>query len=211
MIQNNQPSTIVLGITGGMGTGKSTVAKFFQKAGYPLIDSDALAREVLELYPAILDYIRNRFGQGVFHEEGSLNRKAFGRLIFKDEEELTAYEGVILPYIILEIKKRILALKKAGEKLIILEAPLLFQVAEPLVDLALTVEVSPEIQRARIMARDHLTQEEISQRIQRQMTSEERQTKADIVLFNNGDLKDLEQSCQQLLHRLKEKMNDKKN
>ena len=88
-----------IGLTGGIGTGKSTVSKLFKDYGIPIIDADIISREVLKKYPEILEDIKNTFNDGFFDENGELKRREFGNYIFKFPNERIAYENIIIPYI----------------------------------------------------------------------------------------------------------------
>ena len=132
-----------IGITGGMGAGKSTVAEVFEREGLLVVDADMVSKDVLSLYDEVKDYIRKTYGQEYFLPDGSLDRRKFGRTIFADEEALDAYEEVIMPLIIDEIRERFAYIEDATEdSFAVLDAPLLFDVRESDVyDGSITVEM----------------------------------------------------------------------
>ena len=103
-----------IGLTGGIGSGKSTAAALIREAGYPVIDSDQIARAVLDIYPEIKEYIRREYGED-FVKDGQLDRRKLAGVVFKDPAKLKAYQCVIMPYIILEIRSRLDALEQAGQ------------------------------------------------------------------------------------------------
>src|SRR5690606_38951396 len=97
--------TMKIGLTGGIASGKSTVSEYLTSLGIEIVDADLLAREVLILYPEILSYLRETYGDLIFHE-GVLDRRALGRIIFSDEQRKQEYLAVIMPKILHEARKR---------------------------------------------------------------------------------------------------------
>lgn len=188
-----QNKLIRIGITGGMGAGKSTVAQLLQEQGLLVIDADMVARDVLELYPEVSDYIRQTHGDEYFREDGSLDRRRFGQMIFQDPAALKAYEKVILPLVVNEVRERFEYIEDAtDDEYAVLDAPLLFQVREAEVyDVAVTVEMPEELQIRRAMERDGLSEAEVRSRILRQMSRQEREALADYVIVNDGTLDEL--------------------
>ncbi len=188
-----QNKLIRIGITGGMGAGKSTVAQLLQEQGLLVIDADMVARDVLELYPEVSDYIRKTHGDEYFREDGSLDRRRFGQMIFRDPAALKAYEKVILPLVVNEVRERFEYIEDAtDDEYAVLDAPLLFQVREAEVyDVAVTVEMPEELQIRRAMERDGLSEAEVRSRILRQMSRQEREALADYVIVNDGTLDEL--------------------
>lgn len=179
---------IRIGLTGGIASGKSTVARFIRENGIALIDADVIAREVLTLYPAILDYLKGRYGDTVFRE-GELDRKALGKIIFSNEEERKAYMEVIIPFIRKEIGNRMLGLEDDGESVAVLDAPLLFEEGlHEEMDYTILVYCEPEVQLARLMKRDTLTKDEALSRIRSQMDMDRKLRCADFVVDNSYDM-----------------------
>lgn len=194
-----------IGITGGMGAGKSTVSQIFEEAGLLVIDADMVSRDVLEEYPEVHDYIHRTYGDDYFLENGDLDRRKFGRRIFPDPAALAEYQKVIMPFIVDEIKERFQYIEEATEdEFAVLDAPLLFQVRESDVyDVAVTVEMPRELQIQRVMARDELSTEEVEARLARQMTQEERVALADYVIINDGSVEELKEKAEAVLARIK--------
>ncbi|HSP46699.1 MAG TPA: dephospho-CoA kinase [Clostridiaceae bacterium] len=179
---------IRIGLTGGIASGKSTVARFIRENGIAVIDADGIAREVLTLYPAILDYLKERYGNRIFRE-GELDRKALGNIIFSNEEERRAYMEVIIPFIRKEIGIRMQALEDDGESVVVLDAPLLFEEGlHEEMDYTILVFCEPEVQMARLMSRDTLTRDEALSRIRSQMDMDRKLRCADFVVDNSYDL-----------------------
>lgn len=201
---------IRIGITGGMGAGKSTVAEVFERAGLLVVDADMVARDVLALYEEVNDYIRKTYGEEYFLPDGSLDRRRFGRRIFSDEKALAEYEKVIMPFIIDEIRERFEYISEATEdSFAVLDAPLLFDVREADVyDVAVTVEMPLEMQIERVMERDSLSRQEVLDRISRQMTRAEREALADHVIVNDGSVEELEAKARKVLAEIRKKGED---
>lgn len=179
---------IRIGLTGGIASGKSTVARTIREKGIAVIDADIIAREVLTLYPAILDYLKGKYGNTVFRE-GELDRKALGRIIFSSEEDRRAYMEVIIPLIRKEIGVRMQTLEDDGESVAVLDAPLLFEEGlHEEMDYTILVFCEPEVQLERLMKRDHLTHEEALSRIRSQMDMDRKLHCADFVVDNSYGL-----------------------
>ena len=118
---------IKVGLTGGIGTGKSTVSNILKSEGFKVIDADTVAREVLEKNPEILEKVRIQFGEGFFDWRGEFRRKEFGNHIFRFPKQRVKYEEIIIPYIKAEIEAQIDSYKKKRVKVVILDAPTLIE------------------------------------------------------------------------------------
>ncbi|MFB0918893.1 MAG: dephospho-CoA kinase [Clostridiaceae bacterium] len=198
-----------VGITGGIGSGKSTVASYIKKKGYPVIDADESAREVLLKHPEINDYILKEYGPTYF-KDGNLLRKKFGELVFNSPLKLKKYQSVIMPYIINDIVNEFLKLEKAGYKIAFVDAPLLFEESERLkVDLSVVVDVEPELQVKRVLARDKSTRQDIEKRMKNQMSREEKLERGDFILKNEGTLRELYEKTETLLSELLRRADEK--
>ena len=151
-----------IGLTGGIGTGKSTVSKLFKDYGIPIIDADIISREVLKKYPEILEDIKNTFNDGFFDENGELKRREFGNYIFKFPNERIAYENIIIPYIKKDIEETFKYYEDKGEKAVILDAPTLIENnLHSEMDFNILVYANHDIQIFRVMERDSLNREEV--------------------------------------------------
>ena len=164
-----------------------------------IIDGDLLAREVLVLYPEILTYLQDTYGDLIF-QEGQLDRRALGRIIFQDEEKKRAYLDVIMPKIVEEARKR---LKEAKGSFVVLDAALLFEEGlEKDVDITVTVFVPYEVQLERLLKRDGLTVSEAVSRIRSQMPLAEKKRRADHVVDNSGSREETYQQINEILKSL---------
>lgn len=202
-----QNKLIRIGITGGMGAGKTTVTRLFEEAGLLSIDADMVSRDVLEEYPEVHDYIRANYGEEYFLPNGDLDRRKFGRRVFPDPDALVRYEAVIMPFIIYEIKERFNYIEEATEdEFAVLDAPLLFQVrAHDVFDVSITVEMDEELEIERVMERDGLDREEVVARLSRQMTRAQREELADYIITNNGTVEELKEKALAVLAEIRQR------
>lgn len=202
-----QNKLVRIGITGGMAAGKTTVADLMAEAGLLVVDADMVSRDVLDVYPEVPDYIRQTYGEDYFLADGSLDRRKFGQMIFSDPAALAAYEAVIMPFIIAEIKERFSFIAEAtDDEFAVLDAPLLFQGPnEDVYDVAVTVEMPLELQVRRAMARDGLSEAAVLTRISRQLSRQERENRADYVIVNDGTLEELNEKVLKVLEQIRQR------
>lgn len=184
-----------IGLTGGIACGKSTVANMLVSRGAILIDTDRIAREVVEPgEPALLEVARH-FGQAVLREDGTLDRQRLGAIVFADADKRRELEAVLHP----RIRERMLERMAQAErdfpgKLTVVDVPLLYESRmEPLFQEVMVVYVPREVQLQRLMARDGLTENEAEQRLSAQWPIEEKKRKADVVIDNSGGLERTEE------------------
>lgn len=180
---------IKVGLTGGIGTGKSTVSSMIKDAGFKVIDADLIARDVLVKYPEILEKVRAQFGEGFFDWRGDFRRKEFGNHIFRFPKQRVKYENIILPYIKADIMNAIKKLENKGEKIVILDAPTLIEskMNEDM-DIVVLVVADSKTQVQRVKERDKLSNYDALNRINAQMPLEEKKNYANIIIDNNKDL-----------------------
>lgn len=194
----------VIGITGGIATGKSTVVEYLKTKGYPIIDSDQIAHQVLES-PMILENIKTIFGEKFF-ENGKLNRKIFSNYVFNDKKELKKLEELVYPFIIDGIHRRTVELKDKFD-FIFVDIPLLFEKKN---ELNLTFDsiwlvYTDEFSQIDRMIRDRgLTEEEAKSRIKAQMSIEGKKQLADVIICNQGSKDELYQNIEINLKKLGE-------
>ncbi|NFG25391.1 dephospho-CoA kinase [Clostridium botulinum] len=180
---------IKIGLTGGIGTGKSTISNIFRNENFNIIDADIIAREVLQKNPEILDVIRSEFGSGFFDWRGEFRRKEFGNHIFKFPKQRVRYESIIMPYIKQEINNALSVYEKKGEKVVIIDAPTLIENnMHKEMDYVILVCAENSTQIKRVRDRDNLSKMEVVSRINSQMSLTEKKNFANIIIDNNGDL-----------------------
>jgi len=188
----------VIGLTGGIGSGKSTVANFFAALEIPIIDADQIARELVEPNTPALKKIVNYLGSDLLLVDGSLNRNLLRKLIFQSPIDKKWLETLLHPLIKRKIRR---CLQRIDSPYVILVAPLLFEAKfSDLLDRVLVVDTQIELQVARIQVRDSCSAEEVRAIIDNQITREERLAKADDIIHNDGELEDLQKNIN-LLHK----------
>jgi dephospho-CoA kinase len=195
---------VILGITGGIAAGKSTVARMLAARGAVVVSADSLAREVVEPGSATLQTLVSHFGTGILQEDGSLNRRALGDIVFQDKKERDFLNRVTHAAIAELAVRRLGELEARGVELIVYESPLLFEAkAEHRVDLVLVVKAPQENQRRRLLRRPGMTGERATAMIAAQMSQEEKAARGDLVIETDGTLEELEKKVEGLLRRLK--------
>lgn len=187
-----------IGLTGGIGSGKSTVAALFAARGVPLIDTDVIAHELVEPGQPALAEIAARFGAELLDGAGRLDRARLRERVFADAGQRKALEAILHPRIHAELERR-LALVKAPYALVII--PLLFEAGwRDRVDRVLVVDVPVAVQRSRVAARDRLATEQIDAILAAQASREQRRAGADDLIDNSGEPSALEAQVDRL-HR----------
>ncbi|MBE3554304.1 MAG: dephospho-CoA kinase [Thermicanus sp.] len=197
---------MIIGLTGGIATGKSTVSALLASRGAHLIDSDQIVRLVVERGKPAYEEIVKYFGGKILLPDGQVDRKELGRIIFSNPEKRAVLEKITHPHIFREIKERIEVAKAEGKELIFLDAPLLFETGlDRQVDLTLLIDTDERIQMERLIKRDQLSREEAERRIEAQMPMEEKRKKADYILSNRGSMEELEEEVERFLKWVEEK------
>lgn len=191
---------VIIGLTGSIASGKSTVSTMLKRKGFPIVDADEIARQVVELGSPVLQEISRVFGESVLQADGSLNRVKLGEIIFNDEEMRQKLNSIIHPAIRQEMLKQKDEWLAGGANTVIMDIPLLFESKlQSFVDTIIVVSVTPEIQKERLIARNVLSEEEADRRIQSQLPVKEKEKAADAVLFNNGTVEETQKQLDSLL------------
>ncbi|MBJ7277933.1 dephospho-CoA kinase [Marinobacter salarius] len=188
----------VVGLTGGIGSGKSTVARLFGALGVHWVDADDVAREVVEPGTPALEKVAEHFGQEILLPDGGLDRAALRRIVFDAPEERAWLEGLLHPVIREELMRQ-LRPDNYSLPYVLLVSPLLLETDQhELVDKIVVVDVPVEVQIQRTMARDTNDREQVERIIAAQMPREQRIRKADDVVDNNLATIDVERQVEQL-------------
>lgn len=180
-----------IGLTGGIASGKSTVARMLAELGAVVVDTDKLAREVVVPGSAAVAAIRARFGPAVVDADGALQRDVLGRIVFSDQPARAWLEALLHPLIRRRAEELAVQAERAGQPAVVFDVPLLFETGwDQSVDRVWTVYVSPATQRKRLADRDRLTAAEIEDRIAAQLPIGDKAGRSDVVINNEGDLND---------------------
>lgn len=194
-------SPLVVALTGGIASGKTAVSDFLATLGVPVVDTDLIARQVVEPGQPGLAAIQAHFGPGLADSDGQLDRKALARQVFSDPAARQQLEALLHPLIEAEARRQITVY--AGADYVLLVVPLL--VESGLfgdVDQVVVVDVPESIQQDRLARRDGLQPAETAARLQAQASRAERLARADVVLDNSGSLEALHQAALELHQRL---------
>jgi len=191
---------VKIGLTGGIGSGKSTVANILKEKHIEVIEADIIAREVIISYPEIAIKIKEHFGDCYFDSMGILNRRMLGDYIFKNKKERLFLEDIIIPYIIKDIWASFDKIALEGHKLAVLDAPTLIeQGLDKKMDINLLVWVDEPTQKNRLMSRDLISEEHATDRMKAQISLDEKKQYVDYVIDNSGTFTSTKM---QLLHIL---------
>lgn len=200
---NSLDGVMVIGLTGQTGAGKSTVSKVFVQNGFRLIDADAISRHVVARGSHCLADLQECFTDAILTPDGELDRKVMASIAFSDHRKLEMLNTIMYPYIVGEILRMIHRFSQQNHKLILLDAPTLFESrADDFCDLIISVVAKPELRMQRIMERDHISEKAAQQRMEMQLTEEFFWLHSDTVLENNSSFSELWDAAQELSAKL---------
>ncbi|CAA0828191.1 Dephospho-CoA kinase [Striga hermonthica] len=190
----------IVGLTGGISSGKSTVSNLFKAHGIPVVDADVIARNVLKKGTGGWRKVVAAFGDEILLSTGEVDRPKLGQIVFNDPDRRQLLNRLLAPYISFGIFYEVLKLWIKGCKIIVLDVPLLFEAkmdrwTKPII----VVWADPDTQLERLMLRDGSTSEEAKSRINAQMPLDLKKSKADIVIDNSGSLGDLNERFEEVL------------
>ena len=199
---NTLDGVMVIGLTGQTGAGKSTVSKVFVQNGFRLIDADAISRHVVARGSHCLADLQECFTDRILTPDGELDRQVMASIAFSDHK-LEMLNTIMYPYIMGEILRMIHRFSQQNHKLILLDAPTLFESrADDFCDLIISVVAKPELRMQRIMERDHISMAAAKQRMEMQLTEEFFRLHSDTVLENNASFSELRDAAQELSAKL---------
>ncbi|CAM5795416.1 MULTISPECIES: dephospho-CoA kinase [Brevibacillus] len=195
---------MILGLTGGIATGKSTVTAMLREQGIPVIDADQIAREVVELGKPAYEAIVRHFGKEILLPGGQIDRKKLGEIVFSDEAERQKLNAIVHPEVRRVMREEAEAAEKNGAKIVFMDIPLLFESKlQHMVDKIVVVYAPAHLQLARMMERDEFEEEQAQKRLRAQLPIEQKRADADFVIDNTGSREETEKQVIQLLGRLK--------
>jgi len=188
---------ILVGLTGGIGSGKSTISSLLEGKGAIIIDADAIVREVQLPGSAVLTELVAKFGAGVLAADGSLDRQAVANIVFTDPEALKALNAIVHPAVGKEMNRRMIE-QRTTDHVVILDIPLLTENPREGLQGKIVVDVPVEVQVVRLVQYRGFDEADARARISRQATREQRLATADFVVDNSGDLADLQPQIDKL-------------
>ena len=183
----------VIGLTGGIGTGKSTAAAYFEELGAKIIEADEVGREVVKNNREAQEKIKSTFGGNFFDQYGNLKRKELGNLVFSDSRELQKLNSILHPLMIKIIEERVQKdIFSDKYKMIIVDAAIIFELnQEKKFDFVVTVSSNKDVCRERIQKKDGISSENFEDRFKAQISPEIKEEKSDYVIKNNGTAEEL--------------------
>lgn len=190
----------IVGLTGGIASGKSTVSNLFKSNDIPVVDADVVAREALKKGSGGWKKVVEAFGEEILLDNGEVNRPRLGQIVFADPDKRQFLNRLLAPYISSGIFWEVVKLWSKGYKVIVLDVPLLFEAKiDKFTKPIIVVWVDPETQIQRLLARDNSSEEDGRNRVNAQMPLDVKRSKADIVIDNTGSLDDLNEQFQNVL------------
>ena len=205
-MNENKNRPYIIGITGTIGSGKSTIGSILEAMGVPVVDTDRIVHDLFESDESLVRAIKVRFGQNVLKLQNGkerIDRGALGTIVFSDEKARRDLESLVHPLTIEACEQRIKALSE--HKLIAVLVPLLFEAGlEKYYDEIWTVHVSDSVLKERLKLRDQLTDEEADKRLAAQLSQAEKMARSHCLIDNSGSRQDTEEQVKRLVHRINE-------
>lgn len=194
---------MIIGLTGGIACGKSTVARMLVERGAHLVDADVIAREVVLPGSPVLDEVVRQFGQPILNVDGSLNRKKLGAMIFHDDQAKRKLEAILHPPIRKILRERMEHLEQEHPKdLVVVDIPLLYESGlDSMFEEIMVVYIPRQLQLERLMQRDHIDQVAAEARLRSQWPIEEKLARGDVIIDNSGSLHETRQQIDQFWYR----------
>lgn len=191
---------LIIGLTGGIASGKSTVSRILKELGAEIVDADLVAKEVIKPHTDAWRELVAEFGREILNHDKTINRRRLGQRVFSDPEALKTLNRITHPRILSRIEDRIRRARDRGaQKVLVIDAPLLIETGMvPLVDEVWLVVVDPRTQIDRLMARDHFTFQEAANRLNSQMPLAEKMKYAHRVIDNQGSLEQTRRQLEEL-------------
>lgn len=193
----------VIGLTGGIGTGKSTVSNYLRTHDIEIIDADEISRYIVQPGMPALEAIEKAFGPDILLPDGNMDRKKMAEIVFNDPAKKELLESITMPMIIGVITGYAESFKETNEPgIIIVDAPLLYEVGlDSICDYVWAVKADLETRVERVCQRDSATKEQVMARVKNQMNQEEILSKADEVIDNSGSLEALQNRIEELIEK----------
>lgn len=191
---------MILGLTGGIATGKSTVSAMLRERGIPVIDADQIAHEVVEPGKPAYEAIVHHFGSEILLPDGRINRKMLGEIVFSDESQRQKLNSIVHPEVRRVMREQAEEAEKAGAQIVFMDIPLLFESKlQHMVDKVVVVYAPADQQLARMLERDELDEEQALKRLRAQLPIEQKKSGADFLIMNQGTREETEKQVEDLL------------
>jgi dephospho-CoA kinase len=191
--------TRVIGLTGGIGSGKSTVSQYLSELGATIVDADKIGHEIYQPNTTVWQQLIETFGKQILTPDNTVDRKKLGEIVFGNPELLKKLDNLVLPAMFQIAKKKIESACKQGARVVILDAPTLFEAKwDSLVEEVWVVVADEAIVIKRAMARTGLPEAQIRSRINAQMSNEQKIKRSNVVIHNNGSIKELREKVKVL-------------
>jgi dephospho-CoA kinase len=196
---------MIIGITGGMGAGKSAVTQIIRENGFVVLDADVISREVTRKDAPLLRMLVKEFGIEIINEDGTLNRRLLADIAFADKQKTNRLNDLVQTAILVRAFERIYQMGLRGhDDIVFFDVPMLFEAEwQGLMNQVWLVTAPEDVRIERVLARDGLSLEEIKTRMSLQMSEEEKKKKADVVINNSSDLEYLQKQVRNLLEGLR--------
>ncbi len=194
----------VVAVTGGIGSGQSTVCKYLQELGCKIIDVDKKAKQIIQKDNSLQNELKKSFGDEIFHKDGQLNRKRLAHLAFRDEAQTLQLNKLIHPRMVAEVVEEMETARFSQKyPLIVVDAALIFEISiEQMFDAIIVVYARLENRIKRVMDRDGLKRTEILARVRRQIPLDDKKTWADFTVDNNGTVEELKKQTEKIFEVL---------
>lgn len=194
---------LLVGLTGGIGSGKSTVSALLAERGAVIVDADAITRELQEPGQPVLEAMVERFGEGILQPDGRLDRQAMAELVFGDRAALADLQAIVWPAVGAETNRRVEA-ERGTDRVVVLDIPLLVESGGRELAAVIVVDVDPEVAVHRLVSDRDMAEADVRARMASQADRQDRLAKADIVIDNSGTHDDLRRRVDEVWARLQE-------
>lgn len=195
---------MILGLTGGIATGKSTVTGMLRERGIPVIDADQIAREVVEQGKPAYDAIIGHFGRDILLADGQIDRKKLGEIVFSDESERQKLNAIVHPEVRRVMREEAEAAEKNGASIVFMDVPLLYESKlQYMVEKIVVVYAPATMQLARMMERDELEEEQAQKRLRAQFPIEQKREEADFLIDNSRSREETERQVEDMLAEIR--------
>ena len=191
---------MILGLTGGIATGKSTVTAMLRERGIPVIDADQIAREVVEPGKPAYEAIVRHFGRDILLEDGQIDRKKLGEVVFSDEAERQKLNAIVHPEVRRVMRQEAVVAEANGAPIVFMDIPLLYESKlQYLVEKIVVVYAPSDMQLARMMERDELDEEQAKKRLRAQFPIDQKKLEADFLIDNSQSREETQRQVEELL------------